>query len=181
MTRIEVVTEPTATLEVTAKTKWGKPVEGATVYLNPNVLRMQTGIFGQVRVSNEEPFRKPVALPHIPYSATTDKNGSADRKSTRLNSRPLGISYSVFCLEKTRASKKQVLRSAQDDNSGKGVCGSDPRRFDTLPAFLLTHSGLQHSGHDHRKRSDESGSARRHRRAIRAHRLAHLRRLARSR
>jgi hypothetical protein len=77
ITKIEVVTEPTATLELMAKTKQGNPVEGATVYLNPNVLRMQTGIFGQVRVSNEEPFRIPVALPNIPYSATTDKNGIA--------------------------------------------------------------------------------------------------------
>ena len=77
ITKIEVVTELTATLELTAKTKWGKPVEGATVYLNPNVLRMQTGIFGQVHISNEEPFRNPVELPKIPYSATTDKNGVA--------------------------------------------------------------------------------------------------------
>ena len=77
ITKIEVVTEPTATLELTAKTKRGKPVEGATVYLNPNILRMQTGIFGQVHISNEEPFRTPVELPKIPYSATTDKNGVA--------------------------------------------------------------------------------------------------------
>lgn len=77
ITKIEVATEPTATLELMAKTKRGNPVEGARVYLNPNVLRMQTGIFGQVRISNEEPFRIPVALPNIPYSATTDKNGIA--------------------------------------------------------------------------------------------------------
>ena len=96
MTRIEVVTEPTATLEVTAKTKWGKPVEGATVYLNPNVLRMQTGIFGQVRVSNEEPFRKPVALPHIPYSATTDKNGSAVIRNVPAITRGMEVDAAQF-------------------------------------------------------------------------------------
>jgi beta-lactamase regulating signal transducer with metallopeptidase domain len=77
ITKIEVVTEPTATLEVMAKTKNGNPVEGVTIYVNPNILRMQTGIFGQARVSNEEPFRTPVALPKIPYFAVTDKNGIA--------------------------------------------------------------------------------------------------------
>ena len=75
-TKIEVVTEPTATLEVTAKTKAGKPVEGATVYVNPNVVRMG-GIFGNMRTSSEEPFRTMAPLPNIPYSATTDKNGFA--------------------------------------------------------------------------------------------------------
>ncbi len=75
-TKIEVLTEPTATLELTAKTKWGKPVAGATVYLNPNVVRMG-GIFGNMRQSSEEPFRKLPPLPDVPYSATTDKNGEA--------------------------------------------------------------------------------------------------------
>lgn len=75
-TKIVVATEPTATLEVTAKTKTGKPVEGATVYVNPNVVRMG-GIFGNMRTSSEEPFRKMIPLPNIPYSATTDKNGFA--------------------------------------------------------------------------------------------------------
>ena len=75
-TKIVVATEPTATLEVTAKTKTGKPVEGVTVNVNPNVVRMG-GIFGNMRTSSEEPFRKMIPLPNIPYSATTDKNGFA--------------------------------------------------------------------------------------------------------
>ena len=70
------VTEPTATLEVTAKTKAGKPVEGATVDVNPNVVRLG-GIFGNMRTSSEEPFRTMTPLPNIPYSAITDKNGFA--------------------------------------------------------------------------------------------------------
>jgi len=74
-TKIEVVTEPAATLELTAKTKRGKPVEGAAVYLNPNVLRMG-GIFGEMRHSSEEPFRKLAPVTNL-YSATTDKNGVA--------------------------------------------------------------------------------------------------------
>jgi beta-lactamase regulating signal transducer with metallopeptidase domain len=75
-TKIEIVTEPTATLEGTTKTKAGKPVEGATVYVNPNVVRMN-GIFGDMRISSEEPFRKMALLPDVPYSATTDKDGFA--------------------------------------------------------------------------------------------------------
>lgn len=76
VTRIDVQTEPTATVEVTARTKDGKPIEGATVYLNPNVLRIN-GIFGQVRTSSEEPLRSVPPLPELPYSATTDKDGIA--------------------------------------------------------------------------------------------------------
>ena len=95
-TKIEVVTEPTATLQLTAKTKWGKPVEGATAYLNPNILRMQTGIFGQVRVSNEEPFRTPETLPNVPYSATTDKNGFAVIRNVPAITRGLEVAHPQF-------------------------------------------------------------------------------------
>src|SRR5258705_4341755 len=35
-------------------------------------------------------------------AAAVETQGSADRKSTRLNSSHLGISYSVFCLEKKK-------------------------------------------------------------------------------
>ena len=75
-TRIEVATEPTATLEFTAKTKNGKPVEGALVSLNPNVIRIG-GIFGDMRRSSEEPFNKLPPLPDVPYSSKTDKDGVA--------------------------------------------------------------------------------------------------------
>jgi beta-lactamase regulating signal transducer with metallopeptidase domain/thiol-disulfide isomerase/thioredoxin len=75
ITKIEVVTEPAATLELTAKTKRGKPVVGAGVYLYPNVVRMG-GIFGEMKHSSEEPFRTPAPLPKL-YSATTDINGMA--------------------------------------------------------------------------------------------------------
>jgi len=57
ITQIEVATEPTATLVFTAKTKGGKPVAGASVSLNPNVIRIG-GIFGNMRRSSEEPFNK---------------------------------------------------------------------------------------------------------------------------
>jgi beta-lactamase regulating signal transducer with metallopeptidase domain len=75
-TKIEVLTELPATLELIAKTKSGKPVEGATVYVNPNVVRMG-GIFGNLRKSSEEPYRTMTPLPDVKYSATTDSNGIA--------------------------------------------------------------------------------------------------------
>src|ERR1039458_3363216 len=94
-TKIEVVTEPTATLELTAKTKWGKPVAGATVYLNPNVVRMN-GIFGNMRQSNEEPFRTLAPLPDVPYSATTDKNGVAVIRNVPATTRGMEVYHPQF-------------------------------------------------------------------------------------
>ena len=76
-TQIEVVTEPTATLVFTAKTKDGKPIEGAWVGLNPNVIRVNGGLFGDMRRSSEAPFNKQVPLPDVPYSTKTDKDGVA--------------------------------------------------------------------------------------------------------
>jgi hypothetical protein len=76
VTQIQVATEPTATLVFTAKTKNGKPIEGASVGLNPNVIRIG-GIFGDMRRSSEEPFNKPAPLADVPYSAKTDKYGVA--------------------------------------------------------------------------------------------------------
>src|SRR5438045_7012675 len=40
-----------------------------------------------------------------------------DRKSTRLNSSHLGISYAVFCLKKKKKHNKNRLRSQQKLNS----------------------------------------------------------------
>ena len=76
-TRIEVATEPTAVLEFTAKTKDGKPIEGAWVGLNPNVIRIGGGLFGDIPRSSEAPFNQLASLPNVPYSAKTDKDGVA--------------------------------------------------------------------------------------------------------
>jgi beta-lactamase regulating signal transducer with metallopeptidase domain len=89
-TKIEVMTEPTATLDVTAKTKAGKSVEGATIHVNPNVVRMG-GIFGNMRKSSEEPFRTMTPLPNIPYSATTDKNGFAVIRNIPASDRGMDV------------------------------------------------------------------------------------------
>src|ERR1035441_9112905 len=43
---------------------------------------------------------RPESAPRITCSATNGPSTSTDRKSTRLNSSHLGISYAVFCLKK---------------------------------------------------------------------------------
>src|SRR5947199_2913526 len=40
-------------------------------------------------------------------------SGSTDRKSTRLNSSHLGISYAVFCLKKKKKKKKYIYNMHQ--------------------------------------------------------------------
>src|SRR5258705_2980656 len=46
------------------------------------------------------------------------KRDGSDRKSTRLNSSHLGISYAVFCLKKKK--KKSRCRHERQDQSGIG-------------------------------------------------------------
>jgi hypothetical protein len=95
VTRIEVATEPTATLKLTVKTKRGEPIEGATVYLNPNVLRMG-GIFGRARPSSEGAFRTIAPLPELRYSGITDKRGVVVISNLPAISRSLDIEHTHF-------------------------------------------------------------------------------------
>jgi beta-lactamase regulating signal transducer with metallopeptidase domain len=74
ITKIEVTTEPTATLEFTATTQSGRPIEGVGVGMYPSVFRMW-GMFGWMKNSSEEPYRE---MPHLSdpiFSGQTDKNG----------------------------------------------------------------------------------------------------------
>src|SRR5436853_4812925 len=54
-------------------------------------------------------FRSPPlsVQPHGPYLPAGPERGG-DRKSTRLNSSHLGISYAVFCLKKTNNADKTL-------------------------------------------------------------------------
>src|SRR5262245_63939975 len=57
-------------------------------------------------------FTPPAPLEEIPeegWRATIDGN-LLDRKSTRLNSSHLGISYAVFCLKKKKTKKQKKKR-----------------------------------------------------------------------
>lgn len=75
VTHVEVATEPSATLEVHAQTRQGRPVPGIEMGLNPNVVRMG-GIFGLMRHSDEAPFNNPPGLSDL-YGAKTDAEGIA--------------------------------------------------------------------------------------------------------
>src|SRR5258705_9488804 len=46
----------------------------------------------------------------VGYVRNPDRNSVGDRKSTRLNSSHLGISYAVFCLKKKKKPTVQVHR-----------------------------------------------------------------------
>jgi len=94
-TRIVIATEPTATLEFTAKTKNGKPVEGATIYVNPNVIRIN-GIFGDIRRTSEAPFNTLAPLPNISYSAKTDRDGVAIILNVPACTDGLGVEHPKF-------------------------------------------------------------------------------------
>lgn len=74
ITQIEVKTEPTATLEVTATTKSGQPLAGVWVDMYPEVFRMW-GPFAWQKDSSETPYRKIPHLPDLNFSETTDANG----------------------------------------------------------------------------------------------------------
>src|SRR5437899_5064672 len=52
---------------------------------------------------------------NCPHAASMSNGARRDRKSTRLNSSHLGISYAVFCLKKKK--KKQKTDSKQKQNT----------------------------------------------------------------
>src|SRR5947199_7194331 len=66
-----------------------------------------------------------------------------DRKSTRLNSSHLGISYAVFCLKKkksiTRKSKKDLPYNAEAHDGWRPVTRGIPHRI-MLPNNTPTHT-----------------------------------------
>src|SRR5262245_65313296 len=58
------------------------------------------------------PVQAVVAAPAVPAPPTP----AADRKSTRLNSSHLGISYAVFCLKKRKKMTRRHDRNQRDVN-----------------------------------------------------------------
>src|SRR2546426_2858489 len=61
------------------------------------------------------------AVERDPGDALRDRAGDGDRKSTRLNSSHLVISYAVFCLKK----KKKIVLDAIDESMT--ALGDEPR------------------------------------------------------
>lgn len=74
VTKVEVKTEPAATLEFTATTKSGRPIENVWVGTYPEVFRMW-GPFGWPENSSEGPYRKIPHLPDLKFTGQTDKEG----------------------------------------------------------------------------------------------------------
>jgi len=95
-THVQVVTEPTASLEVTTVTESGKPIPGARVHASPNVIRIQTGIFGMTKRSHEEPFQHPEQLPELSYSAITDQRGVAVVRNLPAISRSFDVEHAQY-------------------------------------------------------------------------------------
>ncbi len=108
--RIEVETEPTATLDVTVKTREGKPLPGATVYSAAHVIRMQTGILGSINKSSETGFRELPALPEYPtaYEAKTDANGKALMPNIPATASRLSLEHPAFQIPLTNKWSRDV-------------------------------------------------------------------------
>src|SRR5438045_6702552 len=69
--------------------------------------------------------RNPGPLRRIPAPVSaTDDADRIDRKSTRLNSSHLGISYAVFCLKKKKKTRRQTA-SAQILNRSAVTSNTD--------------------------------------------------------
>src|SRR5262245_64667596 len=63
-----------------------------------------------------------------PCSTRTRSRDAEDRKSTRLNSSHLGISYAVFCLKKKKNKKRRTTvytRVRQEVDDASGVSGEE--------------------------------------------------------
>src|SRR5947199_1450782 len=57
-----------------------------------------------------------------------------DRKSTRLNSSHLGISYAVFCLK-----KKKTMNNSDAVNSKGSIAGTNIACYERLTSVLVSH------------------------------------------
>src|SRR5438045_7935806 len=81
------------------------------------------------RRSSDLRLRRPVAVQRDGHDrrgqlVRPQRSCPSDRKSTRLNSSHLGISYAVFCLKKKKKKNKQFANNKQQQND-KRVHGSD--------------------------------------------------------
>jgi hypothetical protein len=95
ITKIEVTTEHTATLEFTATTKSGRPLEGVRLGMYPSAFRMW-GEFGWMKKSSEEPYRE---IPHLSdpaFSGKTDKNGKLVLNNIPAEAHGIDIDHPQF-------------------------------------------------------------------------------------
>src|ERR1035441_7730877 len=76
-------------------------------------------------------------------SATLSPAGTTDRKSTRLNSSHLGISYAGFCFKKKRSRRRRwlhcVRRPRGPSRPGGLVAGGRARRCGVIELYHPAH------------------------------------------
>ncbi|MBL9138104.1 MAG: M56 family metallopeptidase [Verrucomicrobiales bacterium] len=75
VTRMEVVTEPSARFELSLRTRSGEPVENAVIQIFPNVLRFPNGIFGEMSHPSEAAFGPAEPLSNPDFAQRTDRDG----------------------------------------------------------------------------------------------------------
>src|SRR5258705_4710457 len=84
----------------------------STLFPYTTLFRSASDRYRHERRSDHTPMDKSrVALPagHGRDPEGLARSGSRDRKSTRLNSSHLGISYAVFCLKKKKKLKQVIV------------------------------------------------------------------------
>jgi len=113
VTQIEVTTEPTATLEFTATTKSGKPIEGVWLGMYPGAFRMW-GPFGWTKHSSEDPLREIPQLPDPIFSGKTDKNGKLVLNNIPAETRGIDIDHPKYQvpLQDVRGWRDRHVRAA---------------------------------------------------------------------
>lgn len=133
LTRITVVTEPTATLRVMARTRQGTPVAGVRIAVSPNLIRLPGGIFGDAMPSCELPFRELEPLPTLPYRTETDHEGVAVLSNLPACARGLDCEHPdlVPALDPERKDRWVRFRLTPGGTSEVSVAlvprGADPR------------------------------------------------------
>src|SRR5262245_63165936 len=73
--------------------------------------------------------------------------GRIDRKSTRLNSSHLGISYAVFCLKKKKKSRQIPPNHETNQKLNHQRTGTDHNTHTVRTALLTTHNATTHQNH----------------------------------
>src|SRR5437899_2000604 len=71
-----------------------------------------------------------------------------DRKSTRLNSSHLGISYAVFCFTPSRARPSFPTRRSSDLLTGADVPAGIAVHQQRFPTIGAAHKQPRHKGHE---------------------------------
>src|SRR5437899_7782347 len=78
-----------------------------------------TTLFRSSWLIKEPPSRKTMGIDIPREIGCPWREAPVDRKSTRLNSSHLGISYAVFCLKKKKKKNSKIKKSNKNDRCNK--------------------------------------------------------------